>query len=442
MKKNFLKTILFTALCSTFFSTTALAENPSNLTTKIIDGVEVLYENGSPYSGYFEKNGEYFSYVDGLLANGEYSIIEPYGDFVIGYVDGAWRNDCFENGKDYHGWMNSRYYNYGDLANTHLVHIDGVNYTFYKGNYFTGFDVYTYQSRDYASYTYYKDGLKYTGHLTITGEEIYIESFDPYEGEIPFKVGDICVLNEGEAVSGFFEEDGIEYWYENGLRQGTEGRGKEIYDWRTDAWYWLDAIDNGKKAVSKDVYQESQADDEGNIGKWVRYDENGHMIKGWNTNENGTYYFDLTYGTMAKGEKVINGVTYHFNQNTGTLEINDGWQTIDGVEYWYENNVRQGIQGRGKEIYDPVSDAWYWLDSIDNGKKATSKDVYQESQADDAGNIGKWVRYDENGHMIKGWDTNENGTYYFDLTYGTMAKGEKIIDGVVYKFNQDTGILE
>ena len=39
---------------------------------------------------------------------------------------------------------------------------------------------------------------------------------------------------------------------------------------------------------------------------------------------------------------------------------------------------------------------------------AASKDVYQES------NGGKWVRYNENGHMVKGWDVNENGTYYFD----------------------------
>ena len=28
-----------------------------------------------------------------------------------------------------------------------------------------------------------------------------------------------------------------------------------------------------------------------------------------------------------------------------------------------------------------ISDAWYWLDSIDGEKKAVSKDVYQESYA-------------------------------------------------------------
>ena len=36
-----------------------------------------------------------------------------------------------------------------------------------------------------------------------------------------------------------------------------------------------------------------------------------------------------------------------------------GWKTVNGKDYWYENGVKQGTTGRGKEIYDPDSDAWY-----------------------------------------------------------------------------------
>ena len=253
--------------------------------------------------------------------------------------------------------------------------------------------------------------------------------------------------------NGWRTRNGAMYWYENGILQGREGRGKEIYDPGSDAWYWLDAVDGGKKATGKDLYQESTAGpwaaNADGTGKWVRYDENGHMVKGWYTNENGTYYFDLTYGTMAKGDVTIDGQNYSFDRTTGILlgavSVQNGWYIAGDNWYWYENGVKQGTEGRGKEIYDPDSDAWYWLDAVDGGKKATGKDLYQESEAgpwaENADGTGKWVRYDENGHMVKGWYSNENGTYYFDYTYGTMAKGNKVIDGQNYYFDEITGIL-
>lgn len=247
--------------------------------------------------------------------------------------------------------------------------------------------------------------------------------------------------------NGWVEENGKKYWYENGVKQGTTGRGKEIYDRDSDAWYWLDAVQGGAMTVNKDVYQESKAgqwaDKPDGTGKWVRYDENGHMVKGWQTTEKGTYYFDPTYGTMAKGVTEIDGVPCAFDQNTG-IGLDKQWVTINGADYWYENGVRQGLEGRGKEIYDPASDAWYWLDSVDQGKKATSKDVYQESEAgqwaDRADGTGKWVRYDAQGHMIKGWSADKR--YYFDPIYGTMAKGDAVIDGRTYHFDKKTGILQ
>lgn len=247
--------------------------------------------------------------------------------------------------------------------------------------------------------------------------------------------------------NGWVEENGKKYWYENGVKQGTEGRGKEIYDPDSDAWYWLDAVQGGAMTVNKDVYQESAAgqwaDRPDGTGKWVRYDENGHMIKGWQTTEKGTYYFDPTFGTMAKGVTEIDGVPCAFDQNTG-IGLDKQWVTINGADYWYENGVRQGLEGRGKEIYDPASDAWYWLDSVDQGKKATSKDVYQESEAgqwaDRPDGTGKWVRYDAQGHMIKGWSADKR--YYFDPIYGTMAKGDAVIDGRTYHFDKKTGILQ
>lgn len=247
--------------------------------------------------------------------------------------------------------------------------------------------------------------------------------------------------------NGWVEENGKKYWYENGVKQGTTGRGKEIYDPDSDAWYWLDAVQGGAMTVSKDVYQESAAgqwaDKPDGTGKWVRYDENGHMVKGWQTTDKGTYYFDLITGAMAKGAGDIDGVPCAFDEYTG-IALDGQWLTIKGADFWYEKGVRQGLDGRGKEIYDPASDAWYWLDSVDQGKKATSKDVYQESEAgqwaDRADGTGKWVRYDAQGHMIKGWSADKR--YYFDPIYGTMAKGDAVIDGRTYHFDKNTGIRQ
>lgn len=247
--------------------------------------------------------------------------------------------------------------------------------------------------------------------------------------------------------NGWVEENGKKYWYEKGVKQGTTGRGKEIYDPDSDAWYWLDAVQGGAMTVNKDVYQESAAgqwaDKPDGTGKWVRYDENGHMVKGWQTTDKGTYYFDLITGAMAKGAGDIDGVPCAFDEYTG-IALDGQWLTIKGADFWYEKGVRQGLEGRGKEIYDPASDAWYWLDSVDQGKKATSKDVYQESEAgqwaDRPDGTGKWVRYDAQGHMIKGWSADKR--YYFDPIYGTMAKGDAVIDGRTYHFDKNTGIRQ
>ena len=125
--------------------------------------------------------------------------------------------------------------------------------------------------------------------------------------------------------------------------------------------------------------------------------------------------------------------------------------------YWYENGVIQGTVDdengvrdtqynqtvRGREIYDPATDRWYWLDAIYGGLPAKNKEVWMPYiyQDEEPGSTdGKWVRYDAEGGMIKGWYTNDNGTYYYDLVTGAMAKGTVTIDNKEYTFDEITGI--
>ncbi|MBR2811910.1 MAG: Ig-like domain-containing protein [Solobacterium sp.] len=136
--------------------------------------------------------------------------------------------------------------------------------------------------------------------------------------------------------------------------------------------------------------------------------------------------------------------------------------------YWYENGIRQGVIGdsgniideiyhveRGREIYDPNSDGWYWLDAVKDGARASCKEVwmpyiYQDEKPGSTN--GKWVRYDSSGRMIKGWSHVEDydlalypeqahQTYYYDLITGAMYKGTHVIDGLEYHFDELSGAL-
>ena len=168
------------------------------------------------------------------------------------------------------------------------------------------------------------------------------------------------------------------------------------------------------------------------------------MIKGpWTLPDGRKVYYDPKTGIMQYGSVAVNNQLYYFDPVYGKMTSGtpgNFWYTIDGKSYWYENWVRQGWQPsnanyRGKEIYDPASGAWYWLDSVQQGAKAVSKEVYQDS------NGGKWVRYDANGAMIKGWYAQDGKRWYYDLNTGAMYKGWSTIDGQAYHFDETTGVL-
>ena len=188
----------------------------------------------------------------------------------------------------------------------------------------------------------------------------------------------------------------------------------------------------------------------------------------------------------------VSGNTVSGNTIKEEAPVEFGFATgEDEKAYWYENSTKQGTYDdpkcifamgalRGREIYDPVSDGWYWLDVVYDGAKACNKEVWMpyiyqeeaswddaeiEANANNSGSMkqqvidfikngsGKWVRYDANGMMVKGWYTVKGAdaeiypdqvgnTYYYDFKTGLMAKGWQTIEGEDYYFDEVTGVLK
>ena len=209
----------------------------------------------------------------------------------------------------------------------------------------------------------------------------------------------------------------------------------------------------------------------------------------------GSDAFERDHTPDAEYSVIYSAADYHHSGSEGEIgaALEFGFSYQSGKWYWYENWKRQAVPGdpkniidekyqteRGREIYDPNSDGWYWLDSVYGGAKAVDKEVWipyvyqdednwsveeissnaaasgpQAEQVKDTilANEGKWVRYDANGKMYKGWYTvtgrdaainpsQSGNTYYYDPKTGLMAKGTVVIGDRSYHFDETTGVLD
>ena len=181
----------------------------------------------------------------------------------------------------------------------------------------------------------------------------------------------------GEEMEGWHVENGKKYWYED----GTMARDKEVYDPKTDAWYWFDG--DGGMATNKDVFVPTN--DQRTEGKWVRYDVNGHMKKGEDYRYGGWYWFDPITGEMIKD--------FVFIPEAGT----------EGKWVYYDE-----VDGKMHHGESCIDGNWYYFDEW------TGKMIHGEYYRN-----GNWYYYDQTtGIMAHGWVTLPNGTraYYDEIT--------------------------
>ena len=151
------------------------------------------------------------------------------------------------------------------------------------------------------------------------------------------------------------------------------------------------------------------------------------------TNDHGWQY--TSQGSVAgiQGSVDLNA----FGNKTYVPNTGSGWLAANGKQYWYEN----GRIASNKEVFDPGSNAWYWVDA--DGAMARGMRYIPS-------NGGKWVYYDwVTGQMAHGeryvdYDREHTGWYYFDPVTGAMAKGMRHLDsngGKWVYYDWITGIM-
>lgn len=261
------------------------------------------------------------------------------------------------------GYKNLSVYSYTSYLQGPLKHADIYAKTMWVAQYGArmGFDSFPTDSR----------GWQYTSSGKVDG----------ISGNV-----DMNAFGNKEFVNGghWVTKNGQKYWRDS---DGSLARSKEIYDPESNAWYWIDP--DGTMAHDKDVYLRS------NGGKWVRYDSNGHMIKGEDFRYGVWYNFDFTTGAMSKG------MTYLSNGNK--------W-------VYYDMVTGKMAHGEAYLNFDKEHSGWYLFDNI-TGARCTG-DIFIRA------NGGKWVRYDQKtGKMVKGLQKQNGLWYYFDPVTGAMAHG-------------------
>ena len=279
-------------------------------------------------------------------------------------------------------------------------------------------------SRDGRQYYVYEDGSNAVGEVTIggvpylfgfsgalktdwqtvDGRRYYYEpsTGEPVFGWVSYFDATYYVDPEQGKVTGFFEiEDKLYAFAEDGslLRGEFEMDGTAYHaDPETGELGTEVCLSEEKRLVSdnSDVP----------ITGWVE-DANGHRfyihpdtlepVYGLTSIDGDVYYITNEDGAV-RGSVEINGIPYHFDEETGART--SGWFAYDGARCYFD-----------PELQSTLCDSFATID-------------------------GKRYYFNENGRMLTGMVTLESGLYCFDAD-GVMQTGEVETDGVIRLFAEN-----
>ena len=255
--------------------------------------------------------------------------------------------------------------------------------------------------------------------------------------------------------------------------------------------YYLDkvtgAVQKGQKYINGHWYNFDKVTGKMSVGfahltdsnKVVYYSEDktklGQMLYGFQTISGKTYYFDKVQGTVATGEKNINNHWYLFD-NKGVMQVGfhdlDGGkrtvyyseaksnygqmlygnQVINGKNYYFDTTT--GAMRKGTLVFDKTNHTLSYVTSeglvaknmkykINNVEYVFNIAGVLEHLQGEANIAGNWYLFDNNNHVIIGFQTLKDGRkVYYSPNNAQMQYGQQNIDGHWYLFDKVNGSMQ
>lgn len=175
--------------------------------------------------------------------------------------------------------------------------------------------------------------------------------------------------------------------------------------------------------------------EEDSSGNWYYYTATGEKLRGWQNVDGVTLYFDEEGRQAKNGERIIDGFHYYFSHYSGAVKTNywDTW-TVE-IRRWepFEKtyNVYYGSDGRRYYGWHRVGDQLYYFDHTGRVENALTTFKGQKYLFDNHGKLVKDAFYI---HTLRVFVGTAN-TSYRSNKFGQVLTGEHHINGDDYYFS-------
>ena len=175
--------------------------------------------------------------------------------------------------------------------------------------------------------------------------------------------------------------------------------------------------------------------EEDSSGNWYYYTATGEKLRGWQNVDGVTLYFDEEGRQAKDGERIIDGFHYYFSHYSGAVKTNY-WHTWSiEIRRWEPfaktYNIYYGSDGRRYYGWHRVGDQLYYFDHTGRVENALTTFKGQDYLFDNHGKLVKDAFYIQSLRVFAG----TLNTSYRSNKFGQVLTGEHHINGDDYYFS-------